>query len=125
MSTTTRKRTFASSYRQTDSLAFVQLGKDKGRLLTVVRVLGRSRPLPLKINRHLADVQIETSARVTPMADVDTNDSVVQVTASRSAGIPYQDLGWTREQFEAAADRLSHLRDVWDHDELDVYNDLL
>lgn len=40
-------------------------------------------------------------------------------------GVHYTELGWTRKQFEEAAEDMSDLQDIWDHDELDVYNDLL
>ena len=43
----------------------------------------------------------------------------------RYPGVHYTELGWTREQFEEAAEDMSDLQDIWDHDELDVYNDLL
>ena len=43
----------------------------------------------------------------------------------RHPGIHYTELGWTREEFEEAAEDMSDMKDIWDHDELDVYNDLL
>lgn len=58
-------------------------------------------------------------------ATLDSADATNRSGSSYHAGVPYQDLGMTRAEFEDAADRLSHLKGIWDHDELDIYNDLL
>ncbi len=122
MSTTTPRRSFASQSQQTDSLTFARSGRWDGQLLAVARVIGQSRSATVEIGRHLAKVRIETTFGTSRLDDVDTTDVGVLPTSTRSPGIPFQDLGWTEDEFNEAADRMSHMRDVWDHDELDDYN---
>lgn len=70
-----------------------------------------------------ADTNDHASTTDTPVLTVVTPPPAE--TVAYPNGIPYQDLGWTREEFDQAVAAMSHLESVWDHDELDVYDDLI
>lgn len=72
------------------------------------------------VNRYEASVVSESSADEKP-----DESQEPESTRSFSDGIPYQELGWTREQFDEAVASMAHLESYWDHDELDVYNEYL
>ena len=45
--------------------------------------------------------------------------------APRSRGVPFHEMGLTREEFDAAADELAFMTPYWDRDDMDEYGDLL
>lgn len=75
-------------------------------------------------NRSMADgAGSALQTPVGPAFSVTVSHIPAARTYSESDGIPFEDLGWTQEQFDDAVLRLGHLGDIWDDDELDVYND--
>lgn len=111
------------------TMIFSGAGDDPAGRSTIVRIEIAS----ADVESLLDALRSEVTRSRQPQDDVGTGSAGVERDDSGfdralktiHPGVHYSELGWTREQFEEAAEDMSDMKDIWDHDELDVYNDLL
>ena len=103
-------------------------GGPEGRT-SVVRVEIASADAELLLGALLSEVtrsrQYEDEGGINPAGVVRADSESGRAAKTAHPGVHYTEPGWTREQFEEAVEDMSELKDIWDHSELDVYNDLL
>ena len=103
-------------------------GDPEGRP-SVVRVEISSADAELLLGALLSEVtrprQHKEEGGINPAGVVRADSQSGRAAKITHPGVHYTELGWTRDQFEEAVEDMSDLKDIWDHDELDVYNDLL
>ncbi len=84
----------------------LELSRDEAERL-LIELRSRLDETPLSLNPD--DMHVDTS----------TDD------APRPRGIPFHEMGLTREEFDAAADEFAFMAPYWDRDDMDEYGDLL